>query len=306
MIGSNIVTASKNIVWVGGPPGSTLKNIEKALNRISVKIVRIVVIDGEFSANGADAIAVNVEMCSHNLFHRAQSVAAKWRIPLIVVSSSAQRTARAVREHLYPAEDVDLQPIAAAAVKPEPQVRARRSQVQVPEQEPDAVIANRVSERMNSDGERSFSFGDFEFRTCEDGSVRCSSRVHRVFNARPVLAIPNDKEPSVVFCTRNAAAEFVGIPSSVFCRALTGDGSNFSGYQWVTATFDQCLEAARNESLICSQRATVSKIESTVIDDDHLEELRAELRALKSAIAYSTQLADSIENRISKIVGRIQ
>lgn len=85
----------KRVLWVGGPPGSTLGNIARKMRADGIELV-----DTSNTAkeppSWADAVLVNVDMLDHNAYDRQKILCANACVPFVVAHLSYTRTRSAL------------------------------------------------------------------------------------------------------------------------------------------------------------------------------------------------------------------
>lgn len=102
-----------NALWVGGPPGKTLQNIRKNLQKDGVEMVEAWDATPDTMRNKhriptwADVVLLNHEMCSHGLQSRLKDLCRKANKPLVLASLSTKRTVEELRlRNLIPSDSI--------------------------------------------------------------------------------------------------------------------------------------------------------------------------------------------------------
>lgn len=114
----------KNALWVGGPPGKTMDNIQRNLKRVGIKIIAKWKADPHFiniKANipkGVDVVLLNHEMCSHHAQEHVKNLCKKEFKRFILAHTNASKTVQELIAKGVIVPDTLVPPEAISVVQP--------------------------------------------------------------------------------------------------------------------------------------------------------------------------------------------
>ncbi len=118
------MTTIKNALWVGGPPGKTMDNIQRNLKKVGIKIVAKWKADSHFInikahiPKGVDVVLLNHEMCSHHAQEHVKNLCKREFKRFILAHTNASKTV----EELVAKGIIEPTPVSDEIIFPAPVV----------------------------------------------------------------------------------------------------------------------------------------------------------------------------------------